>query len=138
LDDQPAALRAWHAVAKARDPALLNDLLADDVEFRSPAVFRPQKGKALTTLYLTGALVVLGPTLRYVSEWHDDHSAVLEFEADLDGTYVQGIDMLRWDAAGKLVSFTVMVRPLRGLEKLIELMAQQLTAHSQTGQVSRR
>jgi hypothetical protein len=127
MPEQPAALRAWHAVAASRNPALLDDLLADDVEFRSPAVFAPQKGKALTTLYLSGALVVLGPTLRYVGEWHDDASAVLEFEADLDGTYVQGIDMLRWNAEGKLVSFTVMVRPLRGLEKLTELMARQLT-----------
>ncbi|MFZ0049886.1 MAG: nuclear transport factor 2 family protein [Streptosporangiaceae bacterium] len=127
MPEQPAALRAWHAVAASRNPALLDDLLADEVEFRSPAVFAPQQGKALTTMYLSGALVVLGPTLRYVGEWHDDASAVLEFEADLDGTYVQGIDMLRWNADGKLVSFTVMVRPLRGLEKLTELMARQLT-----------
>jgi hypothetical protein len=53
---------------------------------------------------------------------------VLEFEADLDGVYVQGVDMLRWNDEGKLVSFTVMARPLRGLEKLIELMAGQPAA----------
>jgi hypothetical protein len=130
MSAQPAPLRAWHAVAASQNPALLDDLLADDVEFRSPAVFTPQKGKALTTLYLSGALVVLGPSLRYVGEWHDDSSAVLEFEADLDGTYVQGVDMLRWNADGKLISFTVMVRPLRGLEKLVELMSRQLTGSS--------
>ena len=56
------------------------------------------------------------------------NSAVLEFEADLDGVYVQGVDMLRWNDEGKLVGFTVMVRPLRGLEKLIELIARQLAA----------
>jgi hypothetical protein len=126
MSEQPPPLRAWHAVVTAGDAALLDDLLADDVVFRSPAVFAPQRGKALTTLYLTGALAVLGPTLRYVGEWHDDTSAVLEFEADLDGIYVHGVDMLRWNADGKLVSFTVMVRPMRGLEKLIELMARQL------------
>jgi hypothetical protein len=113
---------------EARDPTLLADLLADDVVFRSPAVFKPQEGKALTTAYLTAAITVLGPTLRYVSEWTDDHSAVLEFEADLDGTHVHGIDMLRWNEVGQLTSFTVMVRPLRGLQKLIDLMAAQLTA----------
>jgi hypothetical protein len=126
--DGPAALRTWHAIVAAQDPALLDDLLADDVEFRSPAVFTPQQGKALTTLYLSGALAVLGTSLRYVSEWSDDHSAVLEFEASLGGVYVQGVDILRWNAEDKLVSFTVMVRPLRGLEKLIELMARQLAA----------
>jgi hypothetical protein len=52
---------------------------------------------------------------------------VLEFEADLDGVFVQGVDILRWNAEEELVSFTVMVRPLRGLQKLVELMAAQLT-----------
>lgn len=128
MPDEPSALRSWHAVVESRDLTLLDDLLADDVVFRSPAVFAPQQGKALATLYLRGALVVLGPSLRYVSQWHDPGSAVLEFEADLDGVYVQGIDMLRWNSDGKLVSFTVMVRPMRGLQKLIELMGQQLAA----------
>jgi hypothetical protein len=122
MTSQPAALRAWHAVAEARDPTLLDDLLAEEVEFRSPAVFKPQQGKALASMYLAGAMVVLGPSLRYVHEWHDGASAVLEFEAELEGVYVQGVDMLRWNSDDKLVSFTVLVRPLRGLEKLIELM----------------
>ena len=126
MSSQPAALRAWHAVAEARDPTLLDDLLAEEVEFRSPAVFKPQQGKALASMYLAGAMVVLGPSLRYVHEWHDDASAVLEFEAELEGVYVQGVDMLRWNSDDKLVSFTVLVRPLRGLEKLIELMRREL------------
>ena len=121
-------MRGWHAAVMARDPALLDGLLADDVVFRSPAVYAPQPGKELTTRYLTSAMAVLGPSLRYRTEWYDDTSAVLEFEASLDGVYVQGIDMLRWNGDDQLVSFTVMVRPIRGLEKLIELMARQLTA----------
>ena len=130
MSDQPAPLRRWHAVVESNDPALLDELLADEVVFRSPAVFAPQEGKALTTSYLTAALKVLGPSLRYVSQWHDHASAVLEFEADLDGIYIQGVDILRWSGEGKLVSFTVMVRPMRGLQKLIELMALQLTGQA--------
>ena len=94
-------MRAWHAVVQSGDPALLDDLLADDVVFRSPAVFKPQEGKAVTTRYLTSAMAVLGPSLRYVGEWHGETSAVLEFEADLDGVYVQGVDMLRWNGDGQ-------------------------------------
>jgi hypothetical protein len=126
MSEQPPAVRAWHAVAESGDLALLDELLADDVVFRSPAVFAPQEGKALTARYLSSAIVVLGPSLRYVSEWHDPVSAVLEFEAELDGSYVQGVDMLRWNTVDKLVSFTVMVRPMRGLQKLIELMGRLL------------
>jgi hypothetical protein len=116
-------LQAWHAIVESGDPALLDDLLAENVVFRSPAVFKPQEGKALTTLYLTAAMAVLGPTLRYVGEWLGPDSAILEFEAELDGMFVHGVDMLRWNQDGKLTSFTVMVRPLRGLQKLVELMA---------------
>lgn len=128
MPDQPAPLRRWHAVAESKNPALLDDLLADEAVFRSPAMFAPHEGKALTASYLSAALKVLGPSLRYVSQWHDHASAVLEFEADLDGIYVQGVDILRWNAEEKLVSVTVMVRPLRGLQKLAELMAVQLAA----------
>ena len=128
MSEQPPAVRAWHAVVQSGDPALLDDLLADDVVFRSPAIFTPQQGKAVTTQYLSSAMVVLGPSLRYTGEWHGETSAVLEFEADLEGVYVQGVDMLRWNGDGKLVSFTVLVRPMRGLQKLVELMSQQLAA----------
>ena len=127
MSEQPHAVRAWHAVVESADPALLDDLLADDVVFRSPAVFAPQEGKDLTRLYLRSAMAVLGPSLRYIGEWYGPSSAVLEFEAELDGMYVHGVDMLRWNDAGRLVSFTVMVRPMRGLTKLVELMQRQLT-----------
>lgn len=124
--EQPVPLATWHAIVASHDPAGLAGLLADDVEFRSPALYAPQQGKALTTAYLSAALAVLGPTLRYVHEWFDESSAALEFEADLDGTYVNGIDILRWNPDGRVTGFSVLVRPLRALERLIELMRAQL------------
>ena len=126
MSEQPPAVKAWHAVVESGDPALLDGVLADDVVFRSPAVFAPQPGKDLTTRYLRSAMVVLGPSLRYIGEWYGPSSAVLEFEAQLDGMYVHGVDMLRWNDEDRLVSFTVMVRPMRGLTKLVELMQRQL------------
>ena len=130
MSEQPSAVKAWHAVVESGDPALLDDLLADDVVFRSPAVFAPQAGKDLTARYLRSAMAVLGPSLRYVGEWSGPSSAVLEFEAELDGLYVHGVDMLRWNDDDRLVSFTVMVRPMRGLTKLVELMQRQLTGNT--------
>jgi len=127
----PAPVAAWHRIAESRDPAGLADLLADDVVFRSPAVHTPQEGKALTTAYLSAAMVVLGPTLDYVREWHADDSAVLEFRADLDGITVHGVDMITWGADGRLTDFTVMVRPFKGLQKLVELMAAELQSGAQ-------
>ncbi|GGF53732.1 hypothetical protein GCM10011519_29550 [Marmoricola endophyticus] len=128
---RPTAVAAWHEVVDARADAgrvrdLLAGLLADDVVFRSPAVFAPQEGREAATAYLTAAMAVLGPTLSYRRELYAEDSAVLEFEADLDGTLVHGIDFLRWDGEDRLVDFTVMVRPKRALDVLIEQMAAQL------------
>lgn len=124
---RPAPVAAWHAVASSRDPALLDGLLSEDCVFRSPAVHTPQSGKVLTTAYLTAAVAVLGPSLAYVREWYGDDSAVLEFRAELDGLTIHGVDVLTWNAAGELVDFTVMVRPFKGLQKVIELMAAELS-----------
>lgn len=130
MTEQPPAVKAWHAVVESGDPALLDGLLADDVVFRSPAVFAPQEGRDVAALYLRSAMAVLGPSLRYVGEWYAPSSAVLEFEAELDGLYVHGVDMLRWNDDDQLVSFTVMIRPMRGLTKLVELMQRQLTGNT--------
>jgi hypothetical protein len=124
----PKPVARWHAIAEARDPAGLDDLLDDDVFFRSPAVHTPQLGKQLTAAYLTAAMTVLGPTLRYVREWYDERSAVLEFEAELEGLSVHGIDLMVWSDDGRLIEFTVMVRPMKGLQKLVELMGAELVA----------
>lgn len=124
--DTPPTVAAWHALAAARDPSGLAALLHQDCVFRSPAVHTPQAGKALTTAYLSAALVVLGPTLTYRREWYAEDSAVLQFSADLDGTAVDGIDMLTWDAQGLVTEFAVMVRPFKGLTALMERMAAEL------------
>jgi hypothetical protein len=127
MNTRPEPLSAWHRIVETRDAAQLAGLIDEGCVFRSPAVHTPQEGKELTTAYLSAALVVLGPTLHYRHEWYDESSAVLEFAAELDGLSVHGVDMLRWDHHGRLVEFTVMVRPFKGLTALMEKMAAELT-----------
>lgn len=122
----PTPIERWHALVAAHDPAGLDDLLADHVVFRSPAVHTPQEGKAVTTAYLRAALAVLGPGLTYHEQWYADRSAILEFTTELDGVTVHGIDMIRWDETDRIVEFTVMVRPMKGLTTLVEHMAAEL------------
>ncbi|GAB3259558.1 nuclear transport factor 2 family protein [Nocardioides dilutus] len=129
--DMPETIAAWHRVVEAADPTLLDALLADDCVFRSPAVHTPQEGKQVTTAYLSAAMVVLGPTLSYRREWYADDSAVLQFAAELDGPNgkrisVDGIDMITWGEDGRITEFAVMVRPVKALHKLMELMAAEL------------
>ena len=122
----PAPVAAWHRVVETKDPALLDALVAEDCVFRSPAVHTPQEGKAVTIQYLTAAMVVLGPTLDYQREWYADDSAVLQFHGTLDGLAVDGIDMITWGQDGRITEFAVMVRPVKALHTLMELMAAEL------------
>jgi hypothetical protein len=123
---------AWHRIAQARDPRGLDALLADDVVFVSPVVHTPQRGKAITTAYLAAALQVLGnPGFRYLRQIVGERDAVLEFETELDGVQVNGVDLLRWNDAGQLTEFKVMVRPLKAVNRVHERMGAMLQAMQQ-------
>jgi hypothetical protein len=124
----PSALTAWHQIVADRSPRGLADLLADDVVFYSPIVHTPQVGKAITTQYLAAALHVFGnDTFRYVREVVGARDAVLEFLVELDGITVNGVDMLRWNDAGRLTEFKVMLRPLKAINLIHQKMASQLS-----------
>lgn len=123
---RPATVQRWHAIVADRDPAAIDDFLAEDAVFRSPAVHTPQVGRTTAAAYLRAALVVLGPGLRYEAKWYGEGSAVLEFVTVVGGRDVHGVDMIRWGADGRVTEFTVMVRPLRGLQALVEEMGAEL------------
>ncbi len=117
----------WHDYVERREPALLEALIAEGAVFQSPAVHAPQEGKAVTIKYLTAAMIVLGTdSFRYLGEWIGETSAVLEFEAGVDGLIVNGVDMIWWDEAGRITRFKVMVRPLKALHAVIERMRAEL------------
>jgi hypothetical protein len=123
----PKAIARWHGIVEARSLSGLDELLADDVVFQSPAVHTPQVGKAVTKRYLQAALHVLNNgNFRYVGEWYGDSSAVLEFETVIDGIQVNGVDIIHWDASDRIVRFKVMVRPVKALQTLMPLMAAEL------------
>lgn len=121
------AIVKWHDYVVARDPALLDALIADDCVFTSPAVHTPQHGKAITMKYLTAAMTVLGGAgFRYLGEWRREQGAVLEFETVVDGMSVNGVDIIGWGDDGRITSFKVMARPIKGLMKVIEHMGAEL------------
>ena len=121
------AIEEWHRVVRERDIDALDGLLADDVVFHSPVVHTPQRGRPITAMYLAAAVVVFGnETFRYVREWHASHDAVLEFVVTIDGIEVNGVDMIRWDDAGRIVEFKVMLRPLKAINLIHQKMGAML------------
>ena len=120
-------LAAWHRYMRSNDPELLAELVADDAVFYSPVVHAVQTGKAKVLTYLLAAGKVLGNnSFRYVRELVDGPEAMLEFEVEIDSILINGIDLIRFDLEGRIVDFKVMVRPLKAINKLWELMAEQL------------
>ena len=118
------AIERWHAIARTRDPAGLDALLADEAVFLSPVVHTPQRGKAITTRYLAAALEVLGNSeFRYVEQWIGPSSAALEFTTAIDGVEVNGVDIIGWNAEGRIDRFKVMIRPLKAIEVVRQRMA---------------
>lgn len=126
-------LAAWHELMKTREPDGLDALLADDVVFLSPVVHTPQRGRAITKKYLSAAFSAFyNASFRYVREVEGPSDAVLEFQVEIDGISVNGIDMIHWNDAGLITEFKVMLRPL----KAVNLMHQRMGALLQAGQAA--
>ena len=121
------AIHQWHEIVRTRDAISLNNLLADDVVFHSPVVHTPQVGKAITTMYLSAAILVFGnESFRYIREVVGESDAVLEFETEIDGIVVNGVDMIRWNDEGRITEFKVMVRPLKAINIIHQKMGEML------------
>ena len=122
------ALDGWYAYMASHDKAALWDLLDPDAVFESPVVHTPQRGRDIAFKYLAGAGQVLGgPGFRYIGEWRNATGAILEFETEIEGIRINGIDMLTMSDDGqRIVNFKVMIRPLKAINLLHRLMGEQL------------
>ncbi|MEU6843451.1 nuclear transport factor 2 family protein [Streptomyces sp. NPDC046716] len=119
-------MEAFRKAVEANDHAAIEALLADDVVFTSPVVFKPYPGKAITAAILRGVTRVF-EDFHYVREIHDaggrDHALV--FAARVGDRELTGCDFLHVNDEGLIDEFTVMVRPLSGANALQAAMAAQ-------------
>ena len=124
-------LDTWYGYMKSQDGKALWDLLHPDAVFESPVVHSPQRGRDITFKYLSSAEKVLGgPGFSYTGEWRSENGAVLEFEKQIDGILINGVDIITFSGDGLITHFKVMVRPLKAINMLHRLMAEQLAAQS--------
>lgn len=124
------ALHRWHDYIKSPHRAALHALLDPDATFDSPVVFTTQHGRAITETYLHAAAGVLaGPNFRYIGEWSNDSGAVLEFETEIDGITINGVDIIRFtDDGQRIAAFKVMIRPMKAVILIHRLMGERLAA----------
>ncbi|MFF9283345.1 nuclear transport factor 2 family protein [Streptomyces griseosporeus] len=128
-------MRAFREAVEAGDLDAVEALLADDVVFTSPVVFKPYPGKAITAAILRGANRVF-EDFRYVRELTgpDGRDHALVFTARVDGRELTGCDFIHLDENGRIDELTVMVRPLSGAQALAAAMGAQfdrITAEAQ-------
>jgi hypothetical protein len=131
-------LDKWYGYMKSHDTAALWDLLDPDAVFESPVVHTPQRGRDITFKYLASAEEVLGgPGFAYVGEWRSETGAVLEFENEVEGIRINGVDIIAFSADGKITHFKVMVRPLKAINLLHRLMGEQLMKQASAAGVAK-
>lgn len=124
-----ASVQKWHQMLESRDMSILDELLAEDVIFRSPIAHTPYPGKQVVTFILTNVIQIF-ENFTYYREFYteDQQSVVLEFSANVGEKKLKGIDMIRFNEAGQIVDFEVMIRPKSGLEALGAQMGQRMAA----------
>jgi hypothetical protein len=107
---------------EARDIDAALENLAPDVTFNSPVAYKPFEGKEA----VSGVLRAVSETFEdfeYTDELHDGDTHALVFRARVGDKQLQGLDLLRFNDAGLIEDFTVMVRPVSGLMALGQAMA---------------
>lgn len=122
---------AWHRLIRTQDPSGLDTLLAEEAVFHSPVVHSPQRGKRLAAKYLGAAFhVFFNPSFRYVREIRGASDSMLEFETQVDDVLVNGVDLIKWNEAGQIVDFKVMIRPLKAINLIHQRMAEMLKSRT--------
>lgn|SRR5690606_10253997 len=129
LTTTQASVQRWHEMLQTADMSILNELLAEDVVFRSPVAYNPYPGKQVVSFILTNVIQIF-ENFTYHREFYseDGLNVVLEFSANVGEKKLKGIDMIQFNEQGQIIDFEVMLRPKSGLEALAAQMGQRMAA----------
>ena len=127
IENTKKSISRWHEMLESRDRSILNELLAEEVGFRSPVAFQPYPGKQVVFFILTNVIQVF-ENFTYHREFisEDGNNVVLEFSANVGDKKLKGVDMIQFNEEGQMVDFEVMIRPKSGLEALAVQMGQRM------------
>ena len=127
IENTRKSIVRWHEMLETRDMSILNELLAEEVVFRSPVAFQPYPGKQMVFFILTNVIQVF-ENFTYHREFisEDGNNVVLEFSANVGDKKLKGVDMIQFNEEGQMIDFEVMIRPKSGLEALAVQMGQRI------------
>lgn len=110
---RPAVVERWHHIVEHSDEAALDDLIADDAVFYSPAVFTPQEGRDLTLAYLRAALAVFTGRTSGTSASGTPIDRRCSSSPPISTASTSTASTWRTNDAGQITSFKVMIRRSR-------------------------
>jgi hypothetical protein len=119
-------LETWHRMVAAGDLSGVAALCAPDAVFRSPVAHTPYRGGEPVATFVQQAAQTFSDFRYHPTFVGGEHSVVLEFSAKVGDKELKGIDMIRFDEAGRIVDLEVMVRPASGLQALGVEMARRM------------
>jgi len=124
-----ASLAKWHDMVARRDMSQLGEIVHPDATFRSPMAFKPYQSAQAVTLIISTVMTVFEDFAYHRTFLTDDGlGVVLEFSARVGEKGLKGVDVIAFDADGKITDFEVMVRPFNGLQALGAEMGARLAA----------
>jgi hypothetical protein len=113
-DAPPEARTPLRVGFEARDHDAILAALADDVVLRSPIIDVPFVGRDQVG-ELFAVLIEIFEEVSYLAEVQSADLRLLAFSTTIKGTPLEGVDILRFDEAGKVREITVLMRPLSGI-----------------------
>lgn len=128
---EQAALEEWQRIITQGDWAKLPDLLTDDIAYYNPAQHEPYRGKDA----LVGTLQLVFnvfESFRYHRRFSSADGHVLEFSARVGDKPIFGVDIMRFNDAGKLMELIVMLRPVDVVARLGQEISIRLAAADTT------
>ncbi|MFG2406755.1 nuclear transport factor 2 family protein [Streptomyces brevispora] len=116
-------MHPFRAAVETHDLDAIESMLAEDIVFTSPVVFKPYSGKPFTAAILRAVSEVF-TDFRYVREIEseDGRDHALVFVAKVGDREINGCDFLHMNEAGEIDDLMVMVRPLSAAQALAAAM----------------
>jgi hypothetical protein len=120
------SLDGWHRFVASGDRGLLAPLLSEHIVFRSPFVQSPIPGRPAALLVLTTVVQIFENFAYHRSFICGSRDVALEFSANIGKWQLRGVDLIKFDEAGEIIEFEVMVRPIKALAALGEEMGNRI------------
>jgi hypothetical protein len=118
-------LDRWHHIVFDRDLSGLQEILAEDIEFRSPVLWKPYPGRLPAFVILSNVIEIF-EEFTYHREIISGNIWALEFSANIGDLSLKGIDLIEFNAEGKIQKFEVFIRPANALLAVGEAMRRRL------------